>query len=207
MAKKKLSEVLKDLFGADLDKEIEISEPTVDENKENKELVDNKEEKVDDTSKKEEVKTSETDETLETKEEIIKIFEDGWYDATSGVINFDKIKNNEVLEAVKMLNGAYVAEKENRLIQDSLNEAIKGCSLTVSADTFKKVLDTSGVKIDKDGQVVGITEAISKLRESEPGFFVDKTKVSNSINEGFNPVEKPTTLTDDELVELAYGTE
>ena len=109
MAKKKLSEVLKDLFGADLDKEIEVSEPTVDENKENKELVDNKEEKVDDTSKKEDVKTSETNETLETKEEIIKIFEDGWYDATSGVINFDKIKNTEVLEAVKMLNGAYVA--------------------------------------------------------------------------------------------------
>ena len=134
----------------------------------------------------------------------IKMFEDGWFDKTSGKVDFEKINNTEALEAIKELTGMYEAEKEQRLISDSLNEELKNYSLNVSEETLKKVLDTSGVKIDKDGKVVGIKEAIDSLKASEPGFFKDKEKESNPLNEGFSPVEKPTATTEDELVNLAY---
>lgn len=209
MAKKTLSEILKLAFGSKLDEEIDLDledkkESTVSEKVDKTETDKDKETVKESTS---ETKTKEVvkDEKAEEKEVTdIKLFEDGWFDATSGVVNFDKIKNTEALEAIKTLTGMYNAEKEARLISDSLNETLKGYSLTVSEDTFKKVLDTSGVKIDKDGKVVGIKEAIEALKTSEPGFFKDKEKESNPLNEGFNPVEKPTATTEDELVNLAY---
>lgn len=205
MAKKKLGDILKEVFGTKLEEEIDLDESTLEEKPEDKQTNNNKEEKVNDTSKKEDVKTDDKEHTEAKTEEVVKIFEEGWYDATSGKINFDKIKNTEVLEAIKVLNGAYVAEKESKLINDTINSTIKEYSLNVSEETLKKVLDTSGVKIDTDGKVVGVKEALEALKTSEPGFFKDKAKESNSINEGFNPVEKPTTLSDDELVEVAYG--
>ena len=51
----------------------------------------------------------------------------------------------------------------------------------------------SNVKIDKDGKATGIKEALEDLKSSEPGFFKDKDKESNPLNEGFNPVEKKDT--------------
>ena len=119
----------------------------------------------------------------------IKIFEDGWFDEASGSVNLEKIKNPEALAAIQLLTNRYKVEKEQRLISDSLNDTLKEYSLAVSDDTLRKVLDTSGVKIDKDGKVVGIKEAIEALKTTEPGFFKDKEKESNPLNEGFNPVE------------------
>jgi hypothetical protein len=214
MAKKTLSEILKLAFGSKLDEEIDIDlaenkgnneESTVSEKQKEVKTIANKEVENKETV---EVKDEKTDkeEKAEDKDMVdTKIFEEGWLDTTSGKINFEKIKNPETLEAIKTLSGMYQAEKEQRLISDSLSETLKSYSLTVSEDTFKKVLDTSGVKIDKEGKVVGIKEAIESLRTSEPGFFKDKEKESNPLNEGFNPVEKPTATTDDELVSLAYG--
>lgn len=206
---KKLSEVLKEVFGARLDEEIEVDitdkkESTLTKKEELNKSNSDKEKEVEDTPDKKDVKNGVEDTAEEKEMNNIKIFEEGWYDTTSGKINFDKIKNTEVLEAIKTLSGVYQAEKEQRLISDTLNEALKDYSLTVSPETFKKVLDTSGVKIDKEGKVVGIKEAIESLKTNEPGFFKDKDKESNPLNEKFSPVEKPTATTEDELVNLAY---
>ena len=206
---KKLSEILKEVFGARLDEEVEVDitdkkESALEEKEETKKVNDDKGEDLDNTPDKKEAKNGVDEEAKGETMESTKIFEDGWYDTTSGKINFDKIKNVEALEAIKTLSSVYQAEKEQRLISDSLNETLKEYSLTVSQDTFKKVLDTSGVKIDKEGKVVGIKEAIESLKTNEPGFFKDKEKESSPLNEGFNPVEKPTATTEDELVNLAY---
>ena len=121
------------------------------------------------------------------------LFEDGWFNSETGEIDESKIKNPEVLSAIQSITGRYKKEKEDRMIADSLNDELKNYSLNVSEDTLRKVLDMTNVKIDKDGKVVGIKEALENLKTAEPGFFKDKEKESNPLNEGFNPVEKKNT--------------
>ena len=140
------------------------------------------------------------DKALENKDnsstdggETMELFEDGWFNSETGEIDESKIKNQEVLSAIQSITGRYKKEKEDRMIADSLNDELKNYSLNVSEDTLRKVLDMTNVKIDKDGKVVGIKEALENLKTAEPGFFKDKEKESNPLNEGFNPVEKKNT--------------
>ena len=215
MAKKKLSEVLRDLFGAKLDEEIDLgdddqvenNESTKEEKTEPEQTIEGEESKTKETSDEKEDENEKTDKAEDKEMADVKIFEDGWYDETSGKIILEKIKNPEALEAIKLLSNKYEAEKNQRLISDSISTEIKNYSLAVSEDTLRKVLDTSGVKIDTEGKVVGVREALETLKKSEPGFFKDKTKESNPLNEKFAPVEKQGTLTEDEVVALAYGQE
>ena len=209
MAKMKLIEALNKLLVGKLDEEIDIDldDETKEDKSEHNEIDESTKEKEEDINKvnseeeKEKVDTSEEkddnikkDEKAEVNEMAdIKIFEDGWFDEASGSVDLSKIKNPEALAAIQLLTNKYKAEKEQRLISDSLNDTLKEYSLAVSEDTLRKVLDTSGVKIDKDGKVVGVKEAIEALKTSEPGFFKDKEKESNPLNEGFNPVEKKNT--------------
>ena len=209
MAKMKLMEVLNKLLVGKLDEEIDIDldDETKDDKSEHDKTDESTKEKEEDINKanseeeKEKVDTSEEkddnikkDEKAEVNEMAdIKIFEDGWFDEASGSVDLSKIKNPEALAAIQLLTNKYKAEKEQRLISDTLNDTLKEYSLNVSDDTLRKVLDTSGVKIDKDGKVVGVKEAIEALKTSEPGFFKDKEKESNPLNEGFNPVEKKNT--------------
>ena len=221
MAKKKFGELLKELLGSKLDEEIDLGDESTDSSGKEDETVKNnkatetKDDKVEgvnvgnvtkevDASDKKDKEEEKIEKAEENDMTNIKMFEDGWFDKTSGKVDFGKIKNPEAVEAIKALTDMYEAEKEQRLISDSLNEELKNYSLNVSEETLKKVLDTSGVKIDKEGKVVGIKEAIDSLKASEPGFFKDKDKESNPLNEGFSPVEKPTATTEDELVNLAY---
>ena len=206
MAKMKLVEALNKLLAGKLDEEIDIdldneakdnkSEPnkTDESTKDDKSEVEkenNEEEKGKEEASKEKTDEVKKDEKEEVEEMAdIKIFEDGWFDEASGNVDLGKIKNPEALAAIELLTNKYKVEKEQRLINDSLNDTLKEYSLAVSEDTLRKVLDTSGVKIDKDGKVVGVKEAIEALKTTEPGFFKDKEKESNPLNEGFNPVEK-----------------
>lgn len=125
--------------------------------------------------------------------EIMEIFEDGWMNNETGEIDESKIKNPEVLAAVQAITGRVKAERDKRMIADSLNNELKNYSLNVSEDTLRKVLDMSKVSIDKDNNVTGVKEALEALKTAEPGFFKDKEKESNPLNEGFNPVEKRDT--------------
>lgn len=209
MAKMTLMEALKKLLGNQVDEEIELdldnetkeekSEPnkTDESTKDDKSEVEtenNEEEKGKEEASKEKTDEVKKDEKEEVEEMAdIKIFEDGWFDEASGNVDLGKIKNPEALAAIELLTNKYKVEKEQRLISDSLNDTLKEYSLAVSEDTLRKVLDTSGVKIDKDGKVVGVKEAIEALKTTEPGFFKDKEKESNPLNEGFNPVEKKNT--------------
>lgn len=210
-------EALKQLLGSKADEEVDTTtkpdetdngkedetkekEETLEKEKETKEKVkpaDNEKEskdKVNDGSE------DSKDKTLENKDssgndggETMDLFEDGWFNSETGEIDESKIKNPEVLSAIQSITGRYKKEKEDRMIADSLNDELKNYSLNVSEDTLRKVLDMTNVKIDKDGKVVGIKEALENLKTAEPGFFKDKEKESNPLNEGFNPVEKKNT--------------
>lgn len=125
--------------------------------------------------------------------EIMDIFEDGWMNNETGEIDESKIKNPEVLAAVQAITSRVKAERDQRMIADSLNNELKNYSLNVSEDTLRKVIDMSKVSIDKDNNVTGVKEALEALKTSEPGFFKDKEKESNPLNEGFNPVDKRGT--------------
>ena len=209
MAKMKLMEALNKLLAGKIDEEIDIDldDETKDDKSEHNETDESTKEKEEDMNKvnseeeKEEVDTSEEkDDKIEKDEKAeennmadVKMFEDGWFDEASGSVDLSKIKNPEALAAIQLLTNKYKAEKEQRLISDSLNDTLKEYSLAVSEDTLRKMLDTSGVKIDKDGKVVGVKEAIETLKTAEPALFKDKEKESNPLNEGFNPTEKKNT--------------
>ena len=170
------------------------TESTKSEKEESNNEINVKEKEVEDTSDKEEVvdQVNEEAEVVE-EEEPMAIFVEGWFDEKTGKIDESKITNEEVLNAIKSMQTVYENEKNQRLISDGINNELSNYSLNVSHDTLLKVLDTTGVKIDKDGKVVGAKEAIEQLKTAEPGFFKDKEKESNPLNEGFNPVTKSNT--------------
>lgn len=212
----KAMDLLKMLLGSKLDEDINIDmsdsdnvdksesdkseenkeqedESTKDKNVGSEETISNKEKIDDKTSEQKEVEIDNKDSTGKEEVKNMAIFEEGWFDSTSGKINFDKIKNDEVLAAIKVLNDKYVDEKNQRMINDSINDELKNYKLAVSDETFRKVLDMSNIKIDEDGKVTGVKEALDKLKSSEPTFFKDVEKESNPLNEGFSPVDKQSS--------------
>lgn len=196
-----LLEALKKLLGnnADLEIETETDETKTAGNKET-ETESKKEEggEMPPTGETKETETdskeSETDEAEAPKdaEEQTILFAEGWFNNETGEIDTEKINNPEARAAIELLQNHLQAERESRLIADSLNDELKNYSLNVSDDTFRKVLDTSNIKVT-DGKVTGVKEAIEALKTSEPTMFKDMAKESNPLNEGFNPVEKTMT--------------
>lgn len=205
-----LMEALKQLLGSKADEEVELDgtpnkqeetkkdasgDKTTTVSEKNKEgskdddVNDNKSEapKNDDTN------VDNNTDTSEKGDESMAIFEEGWFNSETGEVDESKIKNPEALAAIQTLTAKVKQEKDQRLIADSLNEELKNYSLNVSEDTLKRVLDMSNVKLDKDNKVTGVKEALEALKTKEPGFFKDKEKESNPLNEGFNPVEKRGT--------------
>lgn len=162
---------------------------------------------LDESGTKDTKGTAETKDTEETKDEGSteetkdtdtvdnqKILSDGWFNADTNEIDFTKIGNSEVADALKVLNTQYVNERNNRLISDELNKELANYTLNVSEDTLKKVLSMADVKIDENSKVVGVKEAIDNLKSTEPGFFKETKAEGNPlVKEGFNPVEKAST--------------
>lgn len=195
---------LKQLLGSEVDGEIsdtsnygdnpeEKKEPTNNENEkseqlnsgsnlDNKETPEQKENPDNNAGSKPENKESE-------EQEQMVIFEDGWFNNETGALDLNKVKNAEVAEALKVVNARYVAEKQKRLLSDAIGDELKNYSLAVTEDTLRKCLDLTNVTV-KDGKVIGVKDALESLKKAEPGFFKDKEKQDNPLNEGFNPVEK-----------------
>lgn len=189
-------EWLEKLFGSsELDKELEPgSEPTKEEVKKQEVKEVKKEEVV-----KEQPKVEPVQQVKEIKEEVkeeptVNIFEMGWFDEKTGSIDFSKIKNPEVKSAFKLYNSKIVAERQARSIEDAIGAELVNYAITVTPASIKRMLDTSAIKVDDKGQVIGVKEAIENLKKTEPGIFKDKDKVSSPLNEGFNPPSKSTVV-------------
>jgi hypothetical protein len=208
-------EVLKQLLGSEVDEEVEIDgnpnkqeetkqeetkkdapgdkATTVSEKKDEESKDNGVETKKEEAPKNDDTKVDNKTDTSEKGDENMALFEEGWFNSETGEVDESKIKNPEALAAIQTLTAKVKQEKEQRLIADSLSEELKNYSLNVSEDTLKRVLDMSNVKLDKDNKVTGVKEALEALKTKEPGFFKDKEKESNPLNEGFNPVEKRGT--------------
>jgi hypothetical protein len=208
-------EVLKQLLGSEVDEEVEIDgnpnkqeetkqeetkkdapgdkATTVSEKKDEESKDNGVETKKEEAPKNDDTKLDNKTDTSEKGDENMALFEEGWFNSETGEVDESKIKNPEALAAIQTLTAKVKQEKEQRLIADRLSEELKNYSLNVSEDTLKRVLDMSNVKLDKDNKVTGVKEALEALKTKEPGFFKDKEKESNPLNEGFNPVEKRGT--------------
>ena len=205
-------ETLRQLFGSKLDEDInDVDKPAVDEKQDSDNTDNNNEDDInntdennnttdnntstDDNKPDTEIDTTDTvdtgdkQDTLNNGGNTMDIFEEGWYDETSGKIDTSKIKNPEVLAAIQKLEGRYSQERDARAISDALKDELSNYSIRVSENTLEKMLDMSGIKV-KDGKVTGIKEALDALKQSEPGIFKNKDNEDNPLNEGFNPVEK-----------------
>lgn len=137
--------------------------------------------------------TKETDEKDKTDGSNVKteIFEDGWFDETTGKIDYTKINDETVKEAVKKVESKFTSDKSQDAISRAVDDELRNnYSLSVRPETLKSMLDLSKVTIDESGKVTGVKEAIEALKADEPGLFKDKEKESNPLKEGFNPVEK-----------------
>ena len=190
MAKITLMEAIKKMFGDKLDSEIEV-----DDSKDDKEEQSNKDDKTDDKASdrdgNKKVDNKSTDGTDGKEEKTMAVLENGWYDAKTGKIDVTKVKDETVLEALNMLNGNISATKEEFMVSNAINEAVGKLQLSISTDMFKKLIDTSNVKV-KDGKVVGLTEALDAVKTAEPGIFKGEQKKTenNPLNQGFDPVTK-----------------
>ena len=166
----------KETVGAD---ETDTKETKETDNKETKETAGND--------------TKETDKKDNTDDSDVKteIFEDGWFDETTGKIDYTKINDETVKEAVKKVESKFTSDKSQDAISRAVDDELRNnYSLSVRPETLKSMLDLSKVTIDESGKVTGVKEAIEALKADEPGLFKDKEKESNPLKEGFNPVEK-----------------
>lgn len=205
-------EMLKQLFGSKLDEDInDVDKPAVDKKQDSDNIDNNNDDGVNNADENNDTTdnntgtdgdkpnnetdttntadTADEQDTLDTGGDTMDIFEEGWYDETSGKIDTSKIKNPEVLAAIQKLDGRYSQERDARAISDALKAELSNYSIRVSENTLEKMLDMSGIKV-KDGKVTGIKEALDALKQSEPGIFKNKDNEDNPLNEGFNPVEK-----------------
>lgn len=211
-------ELLQQMFGNKLEEEMSINpgndvdetstkeQPADKENPNDSKLETEDGVKKDETSKDDGDQVNKNTDNTDEGGKNMPIFEDGWFNSESGLVDETKIKNTEALAAIKLLTERYQAERNQRAIYDSVTDVLKDYSLSVSDGTIRKNLDLSNVSFDKDGKVIGVKEAVESLKTAEPGLFKDKDN-SSPILEGFNPVEKSMTVTEDDLIKMAYGTE
>lgn len=129
---------------------------------------------------------------IENKEsgDNMDIFENGWYNETTGAVDTSKIKNADVAAAIEMINNKATQEREARAFVDALRvELSNDYKAVVGEDTILPLLDRSKLKYT-EGKVEGLKEELDRLKAKEPGLFKNKDKETNPLSEGFNPVTK-----------------
>ena len=143
--------------------------------------------------KKEETEKIEDDieeDNVDTLDEKEVIFEDGWYNIDTDTLNYDFIKNPDVVEAIKLVLDNKERIKNNLIIEMKLTELLDTkYKLAVRLESFKKLIDLNDVKI-VNNEVHGLIELLDKLKETDPGLFRVDIKTKSPIHEGFNPVFK-----------------
>lgn len=129
----------------------------------------------------------------ESIDEKSTIFEDGWFDETTGKVDTSKIKDDSVKNAFDMVLKRFSDNERAGLIDRAVDDELRNnYLLNVKPERLKSMLDLQQVTVT-DGVVSGVKEAIEALKADEPGLFRDKSKESNPLNEGFNPVERKNT--------------
>ena len=172
-------------------KEKETSEVEVDTSK--SEEVKNEDQQVEGDPKPDDRGGEGADQQVVNEESVDQkstIFEDGWFDETTGKVDISKIKDDSVKNAFDMVLKWFSDNERVGLIDRAVDEELRNnYLLNVKPERLKSMLDLQQVTVE-DGVVSGVKDAIEALKADEPGLFRDKSKESNPLNEGFNPVER-----------------
>lgn len=205
----KLIDVLKSVFGDNLDAEVNLDGEDKDKKKEKKDdtkETDNKDDKgkginitinsasgkkEEDDSKKDDKDEKETKQEKK-EDEPVSIFGEGWLDKSTGKIDTSKITNKEVADAFSALAQVYSGKTEQQKLDEEIMAAVKKEKLAVKPETVVSLLDKTSIKL-VDGKVYGVDTSLEALKKSEPGLFSNKGKASSPLTEGFDPVNKAST--------------
>ena len=126
-----------------------------------------------------------------TKEDNrMPVFNEGWFNPQTMTFDPTKIADEATRNALQTVADA-IRENNNALaIERAINDQIARSNIAVSPETFRKCLDTSGIKIGADGKVTGVVEAFEALRKSDAKLYNEVSKENSPLNEGFSPVNK-----------------
>lgn len=170
------------------------------------------------TEKDNSVKTDEK--TSNSKEDKVMAFVKPKVDK-NGFIDLTNIEDADMKAFFKELNdsrktelAARKAEDDKRTVDNAISKYAAGVKFSDgwTLDDALKLGDFSKVLNDENMQKE-IENAFTNLKAAKAGMFVaDKkveTKKSTPVLEGFNPasVERSTTMTEDEIIAMAYGVE
>ncbi len=192
MAKVKLADYLKKIFGQAMDDEIDLPDPETPEQKAAREKSEKdakaaSEAKAANEKAAADAKAAAAAEAAGGKkqEESMKAIEEGWLTA-DGKIDESKIKDPTVLAALKLVSEKSTQAVQSKILADAIDAALKTSPARVTKGTLLKSLDLSGIKYEGD-KVIGVNEAIEALKKAEPAMF--KAKAKTPVEEGFNPLE------------------
>ena len=106
-----------------------------------------------------------------------------------------KIKSDA--EKQELATKAEQTEKARQVYEQKyVNAEVKAQAVTAGIKDieFVKLIDTSEIKLDDKGNVVGVDKAISDLKTRKPDWFGTEKKVSSSNNAPFEGKEEPKKL-------------
>lgn len=130
-----------------------------------------------------------TDENNNEEDNNVPVFNEGWFNPQTMTFDPSKISDEATRNALQTVADA-IRENNNALaIERAINDQIARSNIAVSPETFRRCLNTEGIKVGTDGKVTGVTEAFEALRKSDAKLFID-SKENSPLNEGFSPVNK-----------------
>lgn len=190
----KLSDVLKRILGDNLDVDVDLTS----EDNSNSDVVEKPTSNSSATNNDSTTDTvvSENSTSTETVKNVVSehvpLFTEGWFDDVTGTLDFDKISNPEVADALKRVVENHNMKRADILKDNAINTALsEKYPLNVSRDLVTKLINRDSLTVNGD-KVSGVDAAIEAVRASEPNIFKDASKESNPLNEGFDPVTKTT---------------
>lgn len=126
------------------------------------------------------------------KSTITTVIEDGWLDESKGVIDISKVKDVKLANQIKLMQDALAnkdVEKLEEVNKIKIDYAVANTLQSFGAKNVgicKAHLKLDDVKVDDDGKVIGVDEAVKALVAEADFLFADDAG-HNSPNRGSEP--------------------
>lgn len=129
-------------------------------------------------------------ETAAATDNAANDFETGWFNKETGAIDISKVHNADVLDAINMLQEKATVSNLNSQVETEIDNFMAANNMTITKESFKKLIDLSGAKLGEDGQVTGVKEALDSFKASEPSLFnTAKETEKTPLEEGLSPTD------------------
>ena len=138
--------------------------------------------------------------------EVVKergpVFQEGWYSEDTDDIDYDKIDDDDVREAFRMVNNTRRRRDQETMIQAKINEKLGEYDWEADPKMITRMLDRSKITVDENGEVVGVDEAIQEVIDAAPSLVRKKAakKSTKPTDQGFNPGDKGKAMKVKDLI-------